>query len=259
MARRFEGKTVLVTGSARGQGACEARLFAAEGASVLLCDVLDDIAGDVVRGIQSDGGHALYLHLDVADEDSWKAVRDYVASKLHSLHVLVNNAAIAHRSALMSTEVRNWDRVLAVNLRGPFLGIQALAPLIRDSGGGAIVNIGSIAGVTGHFAAAYSASKWGLRGLTKAAALELVDWRIRVNAVHPGVVDTPIVAGSKKFVDAMVAMTPMRRIASAEEIAAVVLFMASDDASFVTGVDIDVDGGFAATAAYRKVAEMASA
>ena len=145
------------------------------------------------------------------------------------------------------------SEVLAVNLTGPFLGTRAAAPLIRDSGGGAIVNIGSTAAINGHFAAAYSASKWGLRGLTKCAAMEYVDWNIRVNAVHPSIVPTPMVTGSPDFVAAMEHMTPLRRSATLQEVANVVLFLASDEASYLTGLDIPIDGGFTDLGAYRRV------
>ena len=131
----------------------------------------------------------------------------------------------------------------------------ATAPLIRDSGGGAIINIGSIAGLTGHFAAAYSVTKWALRGLTKTAAIELADWNVRVNAVHPGLVDTEIVRGSDDFIEAMTASTPLRRMAAPEEVARVVAFLASDDASFVNGIDMVVDGGLSELNPYWRIAE----
>jgi 3alpha(or 20beta)-hydroxysteroid dehydrogenase len=149
--------------------------------------------------------------------------------------------------------LEDWNRLLSVNLTGAFLGIREAAPLIRDSGGGAIVNTGSIAGLTGHFATAYSASKWGIRGITKSAAMELVDWGIRVNAVHPGLVHTPLVEDSVDFVKALTDQTPMERGASSEEIAKVVLFLACDDSSYITGHDIAVDGGFTDIGGYWRV------
>jgi NAD(P)-dependent dehydrogenase (short-subunit alcohol dehydrogenase family) len=168
--------------------------------------------------------------------------------------VLVNNAGVSLRGVdLGSTSRADWDRVLAVNLTGPFLGIKAAAPLIRDSGGGAVVNIGSTAGINGHFAAAYSASKWGLRGLTKAAAMEYADWNIRVNAVHPSIVPTPMVEGADKFVEAMEHVTALERSASLDDVAHAVMFLASEAAGYLTGIDLPVDGGFTELGVYRQV------
>lgn len=254
MSGRVEGKAALITGASRGQGEAEARLFAAEGAKVLLCDVLDEEGEAVAQAIRDDGYIAHYRHLDVTSEADWKAAVDYAASEFGGLQVLVNNAGIGLRKPSMLDISRDdWQRVLDINLTGPFLGTQAAAPVIRDSGGGAIVNIGSIAGTTGHFATAYTASKWGIRGLTKSAAMEFAPWNIRVNAVHPGIVDTPIVAGSDDFKEAMEWMTPLGRIAQPQEIAFTVLFLASDEAGFITGMDMEVDGGFANAGAYRQV------
>jgi NAD(P)-dependent dehydrogenase (short-subunit alcohol dehydrogenase family) len=254
MSDRLEGKAALITGASRGQGAAEARLFAAEGAKVLLCDVLDDEGEAVAEAIRGDGYTAHYRHLDVTGEADWRAAVGHAVQELGGLHILVNNAGIGLRKPSMLDISRDeWQRVLDVNLTGPFLGTQAAAPALRDSGGGAIVNIGSIAGVTGHFATAYTATKWGIRGLTKSAAMEFAPWNIRVNAVHPGIVDTAIVAGSDDFKEAMEWMTPLGRIAQPEEIATAVLFLASDEAGFVTGMDMEVDGGFASAGAYRQV------
>ena len=254
MSGRVEGKTALITGASRGQGEAEARLFAAEGAKVLLCDVLDEEGEAVAQAIRDDGHIAQYRHLDVTSEADWKAAVDLTTTEFGGLHVLVNNAGIGLRKpSMLDISREDWQRVLDINLTGPFLGTQAVAPTIRDSGGGAIVNIGSIAGTTGHFATAYTAAKWGIRGLTKSAAMEFASWNIRVNAVHPGIVDTPIVAGSDDFKEAMEWMTPLGRIAQPNEIAASVLFLASDEAGFVTGMDMEVDGGFANAGAYRQV------
>ncbi len=254
MTGRLEGKAALITGASGGQGAAEARLFATEGAKVLLCDVLDDEGEAVAHSIRDDGGSAQFRHLDVTNEADWQAAVGQVVADFGGLQVLVNNAGIGLRKpSMLNISREEWQRVLDVNLTGPFLGTQAATPALRDSGGGAIVNIGSIAGVTGHFATAYTATKWGIRGLTKSAAMEFAPWNIRVNAVHPGIVDTAIVAGSDDFKEAMEWMTPLGRIAQPEEIAAAVLFLASDEASFVTGMDMDVDGGFASAGAYRQV------
>jgi NAD(P)-dependent dehydrogenase (short-subunit alcohol dehydrogenase family) len=254
MSGRLEGKAALVTGASRGQGEAEARLFAAEGAKVLLCDILDDQGKAVAQSLRDGGQTAHYRHLDVTSEDDWKSAVDFAAQEFGGLQVLVNNAGVGLRKpSMLDIKREEWQRVLDINLTGPFLGTQAVAPVMRDGGGGAIVNIGSIAGTTGHFATAYTATKWGIRGLTKSAAMEFAPWNIRVNAVHPGIVDTAIVAGSDDFKEAMEWMTPLGRIAQPEEIAGAVLFLASDEAGFVTGMDMEVDGGFANAGAYRQV------
>ena len=258
MADRLAGKAALITGASRGQGAAEARLFAAEGAKVLLCDVLDDEGEAVAQAIRDDSRTAHYRHLDVTNEGAWQATVDFAVQDFGALHILVNNAGIGLRKpSMLDISREEWQRVLDVNLTGPFLGTQTAAPALRDSGGGAIVNIGSIAGMTGHFATAYTAAKWGIRGLTKSAAMEFAPWNIRVNAVHPGIVETPIIAGSDDFLEAMEWMTPMERAAQPEEIAAAVLFLASDDAGFITGMDMAVDGGFLGAGAYRQVLQRA--
>jgi len=168
--------------------------------------------------------------------------------------VLVNNAGVSLRGKNIGATTReDWDRVIGVNLTGPFLGTRAAAPLMRDCGGGAIVNIGSTAGINGHFAAAYSAAKWGLRGLTKCAAMEYADWNIRVNAVHPGILKTPMTQGADHFVEAMTDVTALGRPASVEDVANCVVFLASEEAGYLTGIDLPVDGGFTALGVYREV------
>lgn len=251
-------RVALITGASRGMGAAEARLFARHGAHVIACDVLDELGAGVVEVIVAAGGRAEYAHLDVSNEQDWSRLVDHIGETAGALHVLVNNAAITRRAGVADMAIADWNGILSVDLTGPMLGMRAAAPLIRASGGGAIVNVGSLAALMGHPAAAYAASKWGLRGLSKSAALDFVEWGIRVNTVHPGVVDTEILAGAAPFRSAMESMTPMARIARPEEVAAVVLFLASDAASFVTGVDIPVDGGFEAAAAYRQVARLSA-
>jgi 3alpha(or 20beta)-hydroxysteroid dehydrogenase len=252
--QKFKNKTVLITGGSRGQGAAEARMFAAAGAHVVIADVLDDEGGALVQAIRAEGGTADYHRLDVSSEQDWRETVAFTMGKAGSLHVLVNNAGVSLRGVdLANTTRADWDRVLAVNLTGPFLGIRTAAPVMRDSGGGAIVNIGSTAGINGHFAAAYSASKWGLRGLTKAAAMEYADWNIRVNAVHPSIVRTPMTEGADKFVEAMEYMSALKGSAPVEDIAHAVMFLASDEAGYLTGLDLPVDGGFTELGTYRQV------
>ena len=254
MENSFGGKCALITGASRGQGAAEARLFAQHGAAVIVADVLDAEGAALVKDIRAAKGQAEYIHLDVANEADWQKAIALAKDKFGGLHVLVNNAGVALRGKNIGATTReDWDRVLSINLTGPFLGTRAAAPLLRDSGGGAIINIGSTAGINGHFAAAYSAAKWGLRGLTKCAAMEYADWGIRVNAVHPGIVKTPMVEGSDAFVEAMTQVTALNRPATAEDVAHCVVFLAGDDARYLTGIDLPVDGGFTALGVYREV------
>jgi 3alpha(or 20beta)-hydroxysteroid dehydrogenase len=254
MGSSLSGKVIIITGAGRGQGAAEADLFAHLGAKVIVTDVLDDDGRKVAERLSKEGLTAIFERLDGVDAKNWAHVVGKVRDQFGRIDGLVNNAGIPFRAkSLVETSQADWERVIQVNLTGPFLGIQAVAPLMRDSGGGSIVNIGSIAGITGHFATAYSVSKWGMRGLSKSAAMEFADWKIRVNCLHPGVVKTPIVEGSDDFLAAMSWMTPLNRPASADEIAPVVAFLLSEDSGFITGIDLPVDGGFTDLGAYRKV------
>ena len=250
----FNGKTVLVTGGSGGQGAAEAKLFAQHGASVIVGDVKDEMGAALVKEIKAAGGTAEYRHLDVSNESEWLGAVRFAHETFKGLHVLVNNAGVSLRGKNIGGTTReDWERVIGINLTGPFLGIRACAPLIRDSGGGAIVNIGSTAGINGHFAMAYTAAKWGLRGVTKCAAMEYAAWNIRVNAVHPGILKTPMTEGSDAFIDAMTDVTALERPASVEDVANCVAFLASDEAKYLTGIDLPVDGGFTELGVYREV------
>src|SRR3974390_576361 len=229
-------------------------MFASAGARVVVGDVLDAEGAALARAITEAGGTCEYRHLDVTGEQDWRDTVAFTKAKFSGLHVLVNNAGVSLRGVdMIGTTRADWDRVLAVNLTGPFLGIREAAPLMRESGGGAIINIGSTAGINGHFAAAYSASKWGLRGLTKAAAMEYAGWNIRVNAVHPSILRTAMVAGSDSFVEAMEHMTPLKRSATLDDVAHAVMFLARDDSSYLTGIDLPVDGGLTEVGIYRAV------
>ena len=237
---RFEGRVVVVTGAARGQGAAEARLFAAEGARVVLADVLDDEGEAVAAAI---GDRALFTHLDVTDEGQWGATVERAEQRFGPVSVLVNNAGVLHFQAIHKIEVDDFDRVMRINVRGVFLGMKAVTPSMTRAGGGAIVNISSSAGLQGQpFLGAYVASKWAVRGLTKTAAIDLGPKGIRVNSVHPGGIDTPMIAGTDSEAP-FYKRLPVPRIGRADEVAEAVVFLASDAAGYVTGAELAVDGG----------------
>jgi 3alpha(or 20beta)-hydroxysteroid dehydrogenase len=244
MAQRFDGKVVLVTGGARGQGAAEAERFAAEGATVIAGDVHEK--ADVPEGIH-------YVQLDVTSRAQWQSVVDQIVAEHGGLNVLVNNAGIGMWEQLATVSEKDWHAILAVNLDGAMFGMQVCAPVIRDSGGGAIVNTASGAAFYGFALPAYNASKWALRGLTKTAALEFVTWGVRVNAIHPGLVNSPMADGASETTEKIRLATPMRRGAEVHEIAALVAFLASDEALFITGSDFVIDGGLLAAGAMGEV------
>ena len=241
---RFRGKVALVTGAASGLGCATARLFGANGASVVICDVLQGPGNALAEELRAVGCDARYLPLDITREEDWRQAVRSVDEQLGRIDVLVNNAGIIARRGVMDTTLADWQRVLDVNVTGAFLGTRCMAPLMRDSGGGAIVNVSSTAGLIAHGDAAYTTSKWALRGLTKTSALEFVRWGIRVNSVHPATIATPLTdAGPAGHVEANRYAIPMGREAAADEVAQVIVFLASDSASFVTGTEIAIDGG----------------
>jgi 3alpha(or 20beta)-hydroxysteroid dehydrogenase len=238
---RLAGKVALITGAARGQGACHARLFAAEGARVMLTDVLEK----ELRAVATDlGDAARCMRHDVASESDWAGTIAATLAAFGHLDVLVNNAAIHHAVPIERESRVDFERILAVNLTGTFLGIRSAIAPMRERGRGSIVNISSLAGMQGFFGhAAYGAAKWGVRGLTKTAAVELGPLGIRVNSVHPGPIDTDMLPrGSGNDPDRFKDM-PLSRIGRPEEVAALVLFLASDESSYVTGAEVTIDGG----------------
>lgn len=253
MSGRVAGRTALVTGGGRGQGAAEAALLAREGASVLIGDVLVEDGEAHAASLAAEGLDVRFLPLDVTDPEHWTKAVETCQEWTGRLDVLVNNAGIINRTTVASTGLDAWKRVLDVNLTGAFLGIQAAVPLMTEGGGGSIVNISSNSGFSGHYDPAYTASKWGLRGLTRSSAMEFARAGIRVNAICPGLVVTELNRNSPHL-QPMIEMTPMRRSGAPEEIAELVLFLASDASGFITGEDIVIDGGFTAGAAYRRVA-----
>ncbi|MFG2773379.1 glucose 1-dehydrogenase [Streptomyces sp. NPDC048350] len=241
----LSGRTVLITGGARGIGAEAARQAVAAGANVVVTDVLDEEGKATAAAL---GERARFLHHDVTSEEEWATAVAYAVAEFGGLHGLVNNAGTAGGSFLESESVENFRRVLDVNLTGVFIGMKAAIPAMKESGGGSIVNISSAAGLMGlALTAGYGASKWGVRGLTKIGAVELGTAGIRVNSVHPGMTYTPMTAivgierGEGKYPN-----TPMGRVGEAPEIAGAVVFLLSDAASYVTGAELAVDGGWTA-------------
>lgn len=237
------GKTVVITGAARGQGAAEAVAAAAAGAAVIATDILDEEGESLVRRLGKVPGSVTYRHLDVSSADGWVQLAAWLREHTAGVDGLVNNAGIPVRGRLPDIALADWNRALAVNLTGPMLGIQTLLPLFND--GASIVNIGSVAGLTAHHAVAYTASKWALRGLSRVAAVEFGARGIRSNVVHPGYVDTPIMAAADPvFVDAHLALTPAGRPGTPEDVAPLVIYLLSDDSRYVNGAEIAVDGGY---------------
>jgi NAD(P)-dependent dehydrogenase (short-subunit alcohol dehydrogenase family) len=244
MAGRLDGKVALITGGARGQGASHARRLAEEGARVLTGDVLDADGEVTAAALRAEGLSVDYLHLDVTSPQDWAAAVGTAVDRLGGLDVLVNNAGIIHVNPLLEERLEDWNALLAVNVTGALLGMQAAIPALRARGGGSIVNISSIFGLAGASGyVAYCASKAALVTMTKTAALEHAADRIRVNAVCPGGVRT---AMNENEGTGVVPLTPMGRRADAREVSGSVLFLASDDSTFVTGTEIVVDGGYMA-------------
>ncbi|PWK66090.1 3alpha(or 20beta)-hydroxysteroid dehydrogenase [Streptomyces sp. CG 926] len=239
MGMQLDDKVVVITGAGRGQGAAEARLCAAAGARVLVTDVREDEGRAVAAEL---GDQGLYVRHDVADPASWATVVKEAVRAFGTVSALVNNAALWRTAHVERQRLEDFEALLRVNLLGPFLGIQAVAPVLRAAGGGSIVNISSTAGlvgIPGH--AAYGSTKFGLRGLTRSAALDLARDRIRVNSVHPGAIDTPMVAEAVAGRDW--SHVPLGRMGRPEEVGELVLFLCSDASSYVTGGEFTVDGG----------------
>ena len=243
---KLDGKVALVTGGARGQGAAESRLFAAEGAKVVLTDVLDDDGAKTAAAI---GGK--YFHHDVRDEARWRQVVEEVLSLHGRLDVLVNNAGIYKSGGVLTTTEADYRQVIDINQVGVFLGMQAVTAQMMAQKSGAIVNISSIAGLRGAGGAlAYAASKWAVRGMTKSAAQELGRHGIRVNSIHPGLIETPMLhqlpGVDSGNLDRMTERIPLGRVAEAEEVAKLALFLACDDSSYCSGGEFIVDGAMTA-------------
>ncbi|TDC86394.1 glucose 1-dehydrogenase [Actinomadura sp. 7K507] len=234
---RVDGKVALISGGARGIGAASARALVAEGAKVVIGDILDD-AGEAVADELGDAGR--YVHLDVTRAEDWTAAVETTVGEFGRLNVLFNNAGIANGAAITRFKLEKWQQIIDVNLTGPFLGIRAATDALIAAGGGAIINNSSIEGLRGtSWAHGYVASKWGLRGLTKSVAIELAPHGVRVNSLHPGLIRTPITEG---IPDDMVPI-PLGRPGQPEDVASFVVFLASDESSYATGSEFVIDGG----------------
>ena len=245
---RLDGKVALISGGSKGQGAAEAKLFAQEGAKVVLGDILDEEGKKVEVEINEAGGDAKYVHLDVTSEDAWDAAVREAVDSYGKLDILVNNAGILLRKGVEETSVDEWDRIQDVNSKGVFLGTKAAIPAMREAGGGSIVNISSIAGLRGSTSTAYGASKGLVRLLTKSTAVQYGPEGIRCNSVHPGIIETDMTeemldsAGREQWLD----RTPLRMIATPHDVALGVLYLASDESRYVTGSELVIDGGITA-------------
>ena len=251
------GKLVVVTGAAGGQGAAEALLLADCGAHVVATDLATDAVG-VLAAAAGRPGQVEYRRLNVSAEDDWADLAEYLHSRGLPVHGLVNNAGVTHRARLGQTLRADWDRVIGINLTGPMLGIQAIAPLM--TAGSSIVNVGSAAALGGHYTAAYTCSKWGLRGLTHVAATQYGPAGIRVNIVHPGFIATEMTASAPDaMVSAHLELTPLERVGRATEVAAVVTFLLSEAAAYVSGAEIPVDGAYTSSAGAKYMADRIAA
>jgi NAD(P)-dependent dehydrogenase (short-subunit alcohol dehydrogenase family) len=245
---RLDGKVALISGGAKGQGATEARMFVREGASVVFGDILDDEGKKLEAELRAAGGQATYVHLNVTRADDWRAAVATTVQAYGKLNVLVNNAGILFRASIEDTKEEDWDRIMAINVKGVFLGTQAVIPAMRQAGGGSIINISSVAGLVGspQNTAAYSATKGAVRIFTKSTAIQHANDRIRANSVHPGPIETDMikdVLANKAAWEARLRRLPMGRAGKPEDVAYGVIYLASDESSYVTGSELVIDGG----------------
>lgn len=254
---RLENKVALITGGYGGMGRASSRLFAKEGATVVVTGRSGERGTELVDEINGNGGRAHFVELDITDQDQWTAAVDYVEENIGSLHVLMNIVGSNALSKFPDIDLDEFNKIFEVNVTGTLRGIQTCAPLIKKSGGGSIVNIGSVGGITGNFSTGYSASKWALEGLSRSAAYLYADWGIRCNVIQPGWIETDLTAqmNSNPLMKKMTKHTMntsvlLRRAGKAEEIATTALFLASGESSYITGTDIIVDGGWSSCAAY---------
>ena len=245
---RLENKVAIISGGSRGMGAFEAALFVQEGAKVIIGDVRDEEGRDLAKHI---GSNSVYMHLDVTSERDWAAVVKEATDRYGKLDILVNNAGVSARGTIEETSVDDWDRVMGINAKGVFLGTRAAIPEMRKSGGGSIINISSQLGLVGMAESSpqYQSSKGAVRIFTKSAAIQYAPEGIRVNSVHPGPIVTPMTEARRSdsaVQQVMVSRIPLGRYGESEDVAYGVLYLASDEASFVTGSELVIDGGWTA-------------
>lgn len=243
---RLNGKVAIITGAGNGIGACESKLFAKEGAKVVVTDIDFAAAQAVVKQIVADGGQAIAIKHDVSSESDWKNVIAGTVEAFKKIDILVNNAAILIEQKMADITLETWNKTMQVNLNGVFLGTQGVVPEMKKNGGGSIVNTSSIASMIGSSVAHYSASKGGIRSFTKTTAIEYAKDKIRANSVYPGLIVTNLtknVLADEAMRNFLTALTPLPRFGEVEDVAYGVLYLASDEASFVTGSELVIDGG----------------
>ena len=248
---RFSDKVVFISGGAKGQGAVEAKMFGSENAKVIIGDILDDSGKELEKELNSLGINCTYLHLDVTNESEWEAAYAQALSKYSGLDILINNAGIVSRASITETSLDEWEKVLSVNATGSFLGTKLGVPIMKDLGGGSIVNISSTGGLVSSptLGAAYASSKAAMHLLTKTTALQYANDNIRCNSVHPGPIDTDMlseITNNSDLLKKYQEKIPLGRLGRPEEVAHAVLFLASDEASFITGTELIIDGGMLA-------------
>ena len=249
--QRFSDKVVFISGGAKGQGAVEAKMFGAENAKVIIGDILDDSGKALEKELTSLGINCTYLHLDVTNESEWEDAYAQALSKYSGLDILINNAGIVSRSSITETSLDEWEKVLSVNATGSFIGTKLGVPIMKDLGGGSIVNISSTGGLVSSptLGAAYASSKAAMHLLTKTTALQYASDNIRCNSVHPGPIDTDMlsqITSNSDLLKKYEEKIPLGRLGRPEEVAHAVMFLASDEASFITGTELIIDGGMLA-------------
>jgi len=254
---RLKKKVALITGGYGGMGRASARLFAKEGATVFIAGRNEERGDAIVAEINEASGKAHFVELDVIRQDQWDTAVTHVKEQAGALHVLMNIVGSNTLVRFPKIDIDEWNKIFEINVTGTLRGIQTCAPLMKDSGGGSIVNIGSVAGITGNFGTGYSSSKWALEGLSRSAAYVYADWGIRCNVIQPGWIETDLTASMssnplvKKMQSSVMNNTVLlRRSGKADEIAYTALFLASDESSYITGTDIVVDGGWFSSAPY---------